>query len=112
MAVTSRLREVFGLDPIEASIKMKNERYNPGEPVDVLINRMRQQIRSMELENEVAEERLLQLQFIVASPSELHLVCRMKIGTGPIAVEDLLALVSFAVKTTESCANKAIAAQS
>jgi len=104
LAVTSRLREVFGLDPIEATIKLKNERYIPGEPVDVLMNRIRQQIRSMKLGNEAAEERLVQLQFIASLPSELQVVCRMKIGTGSITVEDLLALVSSAVKTQGSCA--------
>ena len=66
--VTKRLREVFGLTPIEAVTKLKDRNLRPDEPANELMNHLRQQIESMKLGNQDAEGKLLRLMFIACLP--------------------------------------------
>lgn len=98
-AIVSRLRDVFGLSPINAATKMKERRLEINEPVDALMNDLRQQIQAMNLGSKDAEDKLLRLQFIASLPARIKSELQSKIGIEDANAEQLLTLASATMQS-------------
>ena len=104
-AVIRRLRDVFGLNPQDAPMRIKNRQLGDSESLDVLLRDLRQQICALNFTNSDDEDILLKNMFVAALPSAMNIQIRALAKIDEKSVEEVLRMATaLRSGTMETCA--------